>query len=118
MEITEVNELIEELERCDTTYQNCNDLAGLYSVRDNLNAQKVEKEIDDILPAYRSYVEKKIKYQQGDTDKEGVVNALNLVCREIYDLIKMLFSSSDMPLERVKIQNLVSALDSEINSFK
>ena len=110
-----VDEMINELEHCDTTYQNCNDLAALYMVRDELGANKVESEIDDILPAYRKYVETKANYQQGKATKDAVIDSMNLVCREIYDLIKMLFSCSDMPLERIKIQCMVDSISSAIN---
>ena len=109
-----VDEMIDELESADTTYQNCNDLAALYKLRDEFGASKVESEIEDILPAYRKYVEVKTKYQRGDTTKEVVIEALNFVCREIFDLVKTLYSCSDMPLERVKIQNMVQALSDSI----
>ena len=112
-----VNEMIDELEHCDTTYQNCNDLAALYRVRDELGANKVESEIDDILPAYRKYIETKTKYQQGAATKDAVLDSLNLVCREIYDLVKTLYSCSDMPLERVKIQNMAEAICAELCPF-
>lgn len=109
-----VNEMIGELESADTTFQNCNDLAALYKVRDELGANKVEGEISDILPAYRQYIQIKTNYQSGKTDKDKVIDSINLVCKEIYDLIKTLYSCSDMPLERIKIQNMVEAVKSEI----
>lgn len=109
-----VNEMIGELESADTTFQNCNDLAALYKVRDELGANKVEGEISDILPAYRQYIQIKTNYQSGKADKNKVVDSINLVCKEIYDLIKTLYSCSDMPLERIKIQNMVEAVKSEI----
>lgn len=109
-----VDEMITELEKCDTTYQNCNDLAALYKVRDELGANRVENEIEDILPAYRKYVELKTKYQHGEATQEAVVKSINIVCREIYDLIKTLFSCSDMPLERIKIQNMAESIYREL----
>ena len=51
MNKNEVTEMIAELEQSDATYQNCNDLAALYKVRDEFD--KVKAEIDDILPAYK-----------------------------------------------------------------
>ena len=102
------------LENCDTTYQNCNDLAALYKVRDELGANRVENEIEDILPAYRKYVELKTKYQNGEATQEAVVKSINIVCREVYDLVKTLFSCSDMPLERIKIQNMAESIYREL----
>lgn len=107
MNKTEVTEMIAELEQSDATYQNCNDLAALYKVRDEFD--KVKAEIDDILPAYKRYVEVKKNYQQGKASKDSVLDSQNLVCREIFDLIKTLYSCSDMPLERINVQNLVKA---------
>ena len=104
-----VNEMVNELENADTTYQNCNDLAALYIIRGELGANRVEAEINDILPAYKKYVAIKTKYHHGETTKDSVISAIELVCREIYDLIKMLYSCSDMPLERLKIQNMIEA---------
>lgn len=109
-----VNEMIGELESADTTFQNCNDLAALYKVRDELGANKVEGEISDILPAYRLYIQVKTNYQRGKVGKDKVIDSINLVCKEVYDLIKTLYSCSDMPLERIKIQNMVEAIKSEI----
>ena len=114
MDKTVVDEMINELENSDTTFQNCNDLAALYKVRDELGAAKVENEIDDILPAYRKYIETKTLYQLGQTDKESVIKSLDFVCQEIFDLIKTLYSCSDMPLERIKIQNMVQAIYDEL----
>lgn len=110
-----VDEMIGELEKADTTFQNCNDLAALYRVRDELGANKIENEIDDILPAFRKYVEIKTMFQQNKATKESVVNSMNLLCKEIFDLICMLYSSSDMPLERIKIQNMVEAAHSKLS---
>jgi hypothetical protein len=109
-----VNEMIGELENADTTFQNCNDLAALYKVRDELGANKIEGEISDILPAYRQYIQVKMNYQNGKTDKDRVIKSINLVCKEIHDLVKTLYSCSDMPLERIQIQNMTECIRKEL----
>lgn len=109
-----VNEMIGELESADTTFQNCNDLAALYKVRDELGANKIEGEISDILPAYRQYIQIKMNYQNGKTNKDKVIKSINLVCKEIHDLVKTLYSCSDMPLERIQIQNMTECIRKEL----
>ena len=71
--------------------------------------EKVQSEIDDILPAYKRYSDEKTKFQHDDSSKENVLKYQNMVCREIFDLIKTLYSCSDMPLERVNVQNMIQA---------
>lgn len=111
MDIKVLDELIEEVKESDTTYANARDLSALCSARNILaTPATIEKEIDDILPAYRQYVDIKTKYQLNQIDKESVVYSLSLVCREIQELIQILYSSTDMPLERIEIQNIIRLL--------
>lgn len=111
MDVKILDELIEEVKDSDTTYANARDLSALCSARDILTSPTdIEKEIDDILPAYRQYVDIKTRYQLKQIDKESVIYSLNLVCREIEELIQILYSSTDMPLERIEIQNIIRNL--------
>lgn len=111
MDVKIINELIDEVKESDTTYANARDLAALCATRDILTTPTdIEKEIDDILPAYKHYVDVKTKYQLNRTDKDNVIYSLNLVCREIAELVQVLYSSTDIPLERIEIQGMIRNL--------
>lgn len=110
MERKDVKELINELKQCDATYQNCNDLAALLTLDEKLGTEQIEREIGDILPAYLKYITIKTKYQTGTEEKDRVICALKALCGELLQLIQLLYSSSDMPLERIEIQNMIQLL--------
>ena len=118
LDIKAIKESKEELESGNTTFDACIKLAAIYTILDRIDEDKAESkvisELSDILPAYQKYAYVKREYQEGNAGKEAVVKSLELVCREIYDLIKTLYSCSDMPLERVKIQNMIEAIYSEL----
>ena len=122
MNLQEINELIEELESVDTTSINCVNLASLYIIRDNLKqgylklaepqSAIVEKELSDILPQYKEYVDIKTKYQLGEVGEAIVIKRLRGVCKELEEFIRILYSSTDLPEERKWIENTIKNLQS------
>ena len=115
MNIEVIRETIEELKNSDTSFDTCSKLASLYTVLSYMEEDVIVDELSDIFPAYQKYITAKRHYQTGDGSKETVIDNLNLVCKEIYDFIKTLYSCTDMPLERIKIQNMIEAVNTEIN---
>ena len=116
LNIEEINNTIEELENSDTTFSNCNKLASLYIVREHYQkplkspGTSVEHELSDILPRYKLYCEIKRKYQLHEITQEGVIVAMQNVCKEIKEFMQTLYSSTDMPEERKLIIQLITDL--------
>lgn len=117
MDLQVIRNTIADLEASDNTFDNCAKLASLYIIMSEAEKSKIdtkssvtEGELQDILPAYRNYVESKRNYQLNGTSEEQTVKALGFVCQEIYEFIQALYSSTDMPQERTHIRNLISKL--------
>lgn len=120
MNTQQIIETIYELENAPTTFQNCINLAALYTVRDHmLNARTEdvakredisEKELSDILPAYQSYVNKKREFQLGNMTIESVTNAMKKLCVEIEEFISILYSTTESKNDRRQIENLLMKL--------
>lgn len=123
MNLEEIKNTIEALEESSTTFGNCEKLASLYICREYLTKksepaskepkeEEVEKEINDILPQYRSYCDIKRKYQLQEIGKEPVISSMKKVCTEIEEFIQILYSSTDMKEERTQIHNMLAELHS------
>lgn len=123
--LSDVSDKITELESSKLTIDSCMKLSALYTVRyfntDNEiyqtkpNTDKVIDELDDILPAYKSYKITKIKYQQSLIPKEELCVSMRTLCKELYEFISILYSSSDIPDER---ENLLKTLQKSINEIQ
>lgn len=117
MDIQAIKDNIKELENADTTVENVRELALLYIVRDNLenanltgNFNDTARELDDILPQYRKYIEIKRQYQLGQLPDTAVNKSIRNVCREIYEFISTMYSRTDMKSERDCIDELIQKL--------
>ena len=110
MDITDINRTIQELEKDSTTFENCSKLASLYIVRDRFNSGNVQNELNDILPQYTKYVDIKYRYQRGEISEKAVETQIKKVCSEISEFIQMLYSCTDMPIERKYIKNMLGGL--------
>lgn len=110
MNIADINRTIKELEDDSTTFENCGKLASLYIVRDKFSKDKVQNELDDILPQYQKYVEIKRKFQFGELSEKAVENQIKAVCKEVSEFIKTLYTGTDMPIEREYIKNMLNSL--------
>ena len=114
MDIDNINIAIQELEQSETTYKNIQELAFLYIVRDNYTKDNVEKEINDIIPAYRQYCKDKREYQLGRLTESYVLYSLDNVCKEIYEFIDMIYTYVNIPEERNKLHKLITELYKQI----
>ena len=108
MDVKDINRTISELERDSTTFENCEKLASLYIVRDNFN--RTTDELSDILPQYLKYVDIKRRYQLGEVSEKLVEKQIKIVCKEISEFIRALYSSTDTPEERNYIKNMIDSL--------
>lgn len=118
LNLTEINNTIEELENGETTFAICDKLASLYIVRNffkpgTVEVHPVEKEINDILPQYQEYKKIKTRYQMHEITEDAVVISINNVCREIKEFIDSLYAHTDMPMEREAIKQLITTLYTE-----
>lgn len=68
------------------------------------------KELNDILPQYKKYVDIKRRYQLGELSEATVENSIKLLVQEIKDFMMILYRNTDMPVERKHIISLVSDL--------
>ena len=112
MNLVDINRTIQELEQDSTTFENCYKLASLYIVKDKFNSGKVQNELNDILPQYMKYVDIKRRYQLGEISEKAVENQIKKVCQEISEFISVLYTSTDMPIERKYIKNMIGGLQS------
>ena len=111
LNLTEINNTIDELENGKTTFDACIKLASLYTVRDRLNSDKVTHEYHDILPQYHHYVSVKRKYQLGELTEQSVIDSLDGVCQELYEFIQTMYSCTNMDAERTAMKNMVDRLE-------
>ena len=115
-----IDDAIEELEQAETNFANCERLADLYIIKEHYKKyppvlkglyDDVDKELNDIAPQYRKYVDIKRQYQLGDTTKESVLASMNLVAEEITQFIKILYSSTDTKEEREILRKMIYDLN-------
>lgn len=116
MDIQVIENTITDLENAENTFENCSKLASLYIIREEVkkgNNAKIDgivRELNDILPAYDYYIDRKRCYQLGQCDEDFVISSMSTLCFEISEFIQTLYSSTDMPKERNLIRNLISNL--------
>lgn len=115
MDISEIERTIKQLEGGDTTFESCRKLATLYVVRDNLTTDNVEKELNDILPCYRRYIQIKREYQLGKATDHLLINGMAVVCNEIKEFIESLYHNTELPDERFKIEKTIKELSEKYN---
>jgi hypothetical protein len=116
MDIIAINEAIETLENSDTNFENVSELASLYICRANLQnlsnrqIERVEDELEDILPYYTKYREIKTRYQLNQTTEGEVILGIKNVCREIQQFIDTIYSGTDMNKERICINKMIEQM--------
>lgn len=111
LNLTEINNTIEELEHGNTTYDSCIKLAALYTVRDKLNTDTVIEEYHDILPQYQHYVSVKRKYQLGELTDKAIIHSIDSVCQELFEFIQTMYSCTDTDIERTAIKAMINRLN-------
>lgn len=108
-----IQDTIDTLLNSETTQNNVSELASLIIVNEYLNKQnlsRIQRELDDILPAYKKYVEVKRLYQLNEIDESAVVHMMKLTVQEIQEFIEALYSGTDMGKERREICHIISSL--------
>ena len=114
LNISTINDLINDFENGDTSLSNIRNLSALYNVKSHLlgsnKFDKTAKELNDILPSYINYIEVKKKYQLKEITETNVLLQLGNVCQEIKEFLFMLYHSTDTPEERKIIKDLINQL--------
>lgn len=115
MNLSSINDMIDELEQSETSLSNIRNLSALYTVKNNLlnnttYNDKTTKELNDILPSYIKYIDIKRKYQMGEAQKESITTYLYSVCSEIREFIQTLYSGTDTQEERTTLKQMVKEL--------
>ena len=111
MDINLIDRTIEELEKSETTFTTCRDLASLYIVRNYYKDKPsklfdAEAELNDISPSFQKYKEIKTKYQLQEVSKEIVVCSMRNVCREISEFVIALYSSATSEERQIIVQTI------------
>lgn len=111
MDISTINELIDELENSETSLSNVRNLSALYTVKAHLlgtpNYDTTAKELNDILPSYLQYIDVKKQYQLHKTTETGVHINMEKLCQEIKEFIQTLYNNTDTKEERNIIKNML-----------
>lgn len=114
LNISTINDLIEELENGDTSLSNIRNLSALYNVKTHLlgsnNYDTTTKELKDILPSYLQYIDTKRKYQLHEISEDTVYINMKELCREIKEFIQSLYSSTDTQKERDLLQSMIKEI--------
>ena len=114
MNITTINELIDELEQSDTSLSNIRNLSALYNVKTHLlgtkNYDSTTKEFGDLLPSYLQYVDTKRKYQLHQISADTVYINMKELCREIKEFIQTLYGSTDTEQEREILKQMIKEI--------
>ena len=123
MTLEVINEMIQDIEQSDISLSNARSLASLYilkSIKENdenlilkRSSSIVAKELDDILPSYNYYIDTKRRFQLKQINEELVIEALKDVCREIKEFVQIIYSCTDMPIERDTIKEMLSDLNKQ-----
>ena len=114
MDINQINATIEQLQAGEATFDTCQKLASLYTVRDRLTNCEQNSDVKpptDILPGYMYYVENKRKYQLKEISADCLYSGMTLLCLEISDFIHGLYSSCDTEMEKIELKNVISSLN-------
>lgn len=123
MTLEVINEMIQDIEQSDNSLSNARSLASLYILKsmkendENLILKRsnniIAKELDDILPSYNYYIDTKRRFQLKQINEDLVIEALKDVCREIKEFIQIIYSCTDMPIERDTIKEMLSDLNKQ-----
>ena len=116
MNIEEIEDWIYDLENDVTSENNIVDLASLYIIRDHLGSglnpmvDDISNEINDVLPIYNKYKDKKKRQQLNEIPEDGCVVELKRLCQEIKELIIALYAGTTLGKERRIIFNMIEEL--------
>ena len=114
MNISTINDLIDEMENGDTSLSNIRNLSALYNVKSHLlgsnNYDNTTKELSDILPSYLQYIDIKRRYQLHEITDELLYINMKQLCQEIKEFIQALYSGTDTPKERELIKQMVNEI--------
>lgn len=116
MDISVINNLINDFENSDTSLSTIRNLSALYNVKTHLLqsnqdlANKTTKELSDILPSYIQYINAKRRYQLHEITDETVYINMKELCKEIKEFIQALYSGTDTEKERELLKQMIKEI--------
>ena len=121
LDLNLIENTIKELEDTDTNFSTCEKLASLYIIRayhqpsdvqySTEDEPNIRKELDDILPHYNIYCNRKAEYQLGNIGKEPVIHSFKAVCKELIEFITVFYNNTDMIEERDILKEYLEKLN-------
>lgn len=111
--LREIQETIRELEDRDSSFQNCERLAALYTIIDHHKdvSSPVIQEYSEILPSYQLYCKVKRKHELNELNDEAVKVAAKTLCGEIKDFLMVLYGNTSTEMEREELRKMLNSLD-------
>lgn len=108
IDLEEIDNTIKELESQKLTFDVCQKLANLHTVRQYYQTDdEVVEEYNDILPSYQKFCEVKRKYQLSEIPEKFVYEQLELLCSEVSEFLKTLYYNTDTQKERDIIEEML-----------
>lgn len=120
MDIKAIDTVIKELEDSDTTADNVQELSSLYIVKEYLQKHNnnVEKELNDILPAYNEYVDCKRNYQLHKGNIDSMLFCFKILCQEVEEFVYSIYSGTCTGKERRYFNTMLSNLEERLKIEK
>lgn len=126
MNILQIEDTIRELKSLPNTFKNVQNLAAYIIVHDHIQKANLVPSrasgtvsndgMSDILPAYKSYIDEKLKYQSGNMIIDTLNKTLVLLTKEIEDFILTLYADSESKQSRRTIEKMVERLYTKLCS--
>jgi len=116
MDIRDIEDWIYDLEHDTSADFNVVDLAALYIIRDHNGdglktvVDGVSDEINDVLPAFNKYKDKKRRQQLRELPEDACLDDLSRLCCEIKEMIIAIYSGTTLAKERRMIFNMIKTL--------
>lgn len=120
MNITEINNMIKEIESSDASLSNVRNLASLYIVQGQMQGRlnsvmskstdAVLTELYEVIPSYKQYVIAKRRRQLNEISEGAVLDALSRLGKETKDFIQSLYTATASENERILLNKIISDL--------
>lgn len=123
MDLLAIEDAIKELEHSETTFDNVQELANLYTVYNNFvkeplndeikSSNDVVKEIVDIIPSYYQYCSIKREYQLHNISYDDFLPTFKALCAEIVDFLTLLYATTISHKERLILNDMINSIQKQ-----
>lgn len=125
MNIQQIDREIKLLENGVLTSENARDLASLYIIQSNIQntrfgtknnvyTNETQKELNDIYPSYHKYINARVQHSQGILNEDVMLKQFQMLCTEIYEFIRALYTGTSTFKERKTLENTIDLLKKKI----